>query len=467
MKKVMKRICTAALLAIVSTAAMADGAPVTVEFGEGFTVTTENEVVTGTLTGGTIAVKSQVANATEATSTDVTITVTPAKGYYITKGDIKVYLTVPVPASTRSIEFESPLTLSGDDPMDKKAERDYTFTVPEGFGAIVYEANFQSADALYNIGSGENAAAVRWSLNEEKTVMTIAGTGATKDFRLGEADFVDPFEAFREEGSSVKSIVIEAGVTALGANIFKDFKGLEKISIKENSALLTLGEEAITSNSVPVEVSGNLYNEYMITGGWQGLKIAFAEGSVAMTDVAFDASNSYRAFVYSGQSLMIPSVLKAYVISGLNESGTSLELSEVKDIPANVPVLLTASNEVRNAFYTSPIASAASSAGLYLKVAPEGGLHVDAGQVYLLYNDRFYFSQEGTLSANRVYLDMRPVSNTRGSLGIGDDGTTAIRRVESGVQKADSWYTLDGRKLQSAPSRAGVYINNGKKVIVK
>ena len=88
MKKVMKRMCMAALLAIVSTAAMADGAPVTVEFGEGFAVTTPNEVVTGTLTGGTIAVKSQVANTTVATSTDVTITVTPAEGYYITKGDI-------------------------------------------------------------------------------------------------------------------------------------------------------------------------------------------------------------------------------------------------------------------------------------------------------------------------------------------------------------------------------------------
>ena len=81
MKKVMKRMCMAALLAIVSTAAMAQ---VTVEFGEGFEVTTPSEGVTGTLTGGTIAVKSQAANATEATSTDVTISVTPASGYYIT-----------------------------------------------------------------------------------------------------------------------------------------------------------------------------------------------------------------------------------------------------------------------------------------------------------------------------------------------------------------------------------------------
>ena len=456
MKKVMKRMY---LVAVLLMACLVTKAEVTVEFAREFTAET----------GGTITVKSQAANVTDATSTDVTITVTPTDNFFITKNDIKVYLTIP--ASTRSVDFENLLTLSGEEPKDKMAARDYTFTVPAGFGAIIYEADFQSADALYNIGDDSKSGSVRWSLNEEKTVMTIAGSGRTKDFRLGESDFVDPFEAFRAEGSTVKSIVIEAGVTALGANIFKNFVGLEKISIKENSALLTLGKEAISSNTVPVEVSGNLYNEYMITDGWKDLKIAFAEGSVAMADIAFDASNSYRAFVNSGQGLMIPSVLKAWVISGLNASGTSLELSEVKDIPANVPVLLTASNKVSDGFYTSPIASAASSAGKYLKVAPAEGLKVGAGQVYLLYNDRFYFSQAGTLSANRVYLDMRtePAANTRSSLGIGDDGTTAIRRIDNGQLTIDNgiWYTLDGRKLQTQPSRKGVYINDGKKIVVK
>ena len=29
------------------------------------------------------------------------------------------------------------------------------------------------------------------------------------------------------------------------------------------------------------------------------------------------------------------------------------------------------------------------------------------------------------------------------------------------------WYTLDGMKLQAAPTKKGVYIMNGKKVVVK
>lgn len=456
MKKVMKRMNLVALLLM---ACVATKAQVTVEFGESFTVSEDGK--TGTLTGGTIAVGTS-------NGTDVTITVTPAADYFITKNDIKVYQTVP--ASTRSIDFENRLTLSGDEPKDKMATRDYTFTVPEGFGAIIYEANFQSADALYNIGDGSKAGDVRWSLSDDKTIMTIKGTGRTKNFSLGSADFVDPFEAFRAEGSTVKSIVIESGVTALGDNIFSGFVGLTKISILNNSALLSLGKEAINTSGVSVEVPGNLYNEYKITEGWSGLTIAPAEGSVEM-GIAFDGSNTYRTFVNSAQSLMIPSVLKAWVISGLNASGTSLDLAEVKDIPANVPVLLTASGKVSEGFYTSPVASATSSAGKYLKVAPEGGLTVGAGQVYLLYNDRFYFSQAGTLPANRVYLDMRqePAAGTRSSIGIGDDGTTAIRRVEGENKLIDKagWYTLDGRQLQTMPTRKGVYINDGKKVVIK
>ena len=31
----------------------------------------------------------------------------------------------------------------------------------------------------------------------------------------------------------------------------------------------------------------------------------------------------------------------------------------------------------------------------------------------------------------------------------------------------ETWYDLNGRRLQSKPSRKGVYIMNGKKVVVK
>ena len=48
---------------------------------------------------------------------------------------------------------------------------------------------------------------------------------------------------------------------------------------------------------------------------------------------------------------------------------------------------------------------------------------------------------------------------------------TAIEAIESAVDgqqpAAASWYTLDGRRLTEKPSQAGVYIQNGKKAVVK
>lgn len=50
------------------------------------------------------------------------------------------------------------------------------------------------------------------------------------------------------------------------------------------------------------------------------------------------------------------------------------------------------------------------------------------------------------------------------------DGTvTAIQAiaVEGPAANAEGWYTIGGVKLQGAPTRKGIYINNGKKVVVK
>ena len=53
---------------------------------------------------------------------------------------------------------------------------------------------------------------------------------------------------------------------------------------------------------------------------------------------------------------------------------------------------------------------------------------------------------------------------------LNSDGTTAIKTLSVETMKAysvDGWYTLDGIKLQSVPTEKGVYINNGKKVVIK
>ena len=45
-------------------------------------------------------------------------------------------------------------------------------------------------------------------------------------------------------------------------------------------------------------------------------------------------------------------------------------------------------------------------------------------------------------------------------------GTTGISTVST-ASETDGWYSLDGRKLDGKPAKKGVYINNGKKVVIR
>ena len=70
-----------------------------------------------------------------------------------------------------------------------------------------------------------------------------------------------------------------------------------------------------------------------------------------------------------------------------------------------------------------------------------------------------HFWPNGTAQAARyIYID------------FGDSETTSLSdelRVKSEEFATAQWYSLDGRKLAGQPTQKGMYIVNGKKVIIK
>ena len=56
-------------------------------------------------------------------------------------------------------------------------------------------------------------------------------------------------------------------------------------------------------------------------------------------------------------------------------------------------------------------------------------------------------------------------------MNFGDGETTGIVSMEDGGWKMEdvnnAWYSIDGRKLNGVPTQKGVYINNGRKVVIK
>lgn len=94
-------------------------------------------------------------------------------------------------------------------------------------------------------------------------------------------------------------------------------------------------------------------------------------------------------------------------------------------------------------------------------------------------NNLYYPNAPMTIGANQCYFYLYgltagdPESPAQGAINFamnfGDEGTTEIisNTNRTNYTNTDAWYDLHGHKLNGKPSRAGIYINNGRKVVVK
>ena len=123
---------------------------------------------------------------------------------------------------------------------------------------------------------------------------------------------------------------------------------------------------------------------------------------------------------------------------------------------------------------------------------PEGIYTSPATNLYLGSGNKLYYpSSEKNINSFRAYFQLKKgltagtlapdtgggeggqVGGVRAfNLNFGDDDATGIVSIENGKWIIDNgagagWYDLSGRKLQGKPTAKGLYINNGKKVVIK
>ena len=90
---------------------------------------------------------------------------------------------------------------------------------------------------------------------------------------------------------------------------------------------------------------------------------------------------------------------------------------------------------------------------------------------WLYIKDNKFKYSDGTsrVRAYRAYFrfcDFTDAMHSR-SFIIDEDGTTGINFVEDAQADGEGWYDLSGRRLSGKPTSKGVYIQNGKKVVIK
>ena len=169
------------------------------------------------------------------------------------------------------------------------------------------------------------------------------------------------------------------------------------------------------------------------------------------------------------------SELKAYIAAGYNKAESQVLLVRVYDIPAGTGIYLKGEADVT---YKIPYSTSQAYYVNMLKAnLTASSIAKTSGDMsnFLLNNvggeyGFFAPSETATLGAQKAYLQV-PTSFMSGSearaisIAFEDDGTTNISDFELFTNSNEHLYNLKGQRVEKAGR--GLYIKNGKKVVIK
>jgi len=198
------------------------------------------------------------------------------------------------------------------------------------------------------------------------------------------------------------------------------------------------------------------------------------------SSVAMNIASGYATFI-APFDVTIPTGVKAYTVDGVEDNGTTLEMTEVTTtIPANTPVVLESESNVSETFAGYSIATEATYTaglltGVYAETAAPNGSYVLQNQ-----KDVVGFYQVDTekaqpkVGANHAYLTYtKPAAAEEGAKAFyfpaGE--ATAIEAISALTADAiEGIYTIGGAKLNSLQKGINIVkMQNGEtqKVLVK
>ena len=356
------------------------------------------------------------------------------------------------------ILFKNDLTVKGKNgsiAVEQLGDEVFSFIMPAE--PVEATARFTTGGYCGNtaVNNGHN---LIWTLDDgtlafQQNVMAQGSNTEMSNYASGGT----PWQSY---SSSVKDIDMGAA-TSIGDYAFRSCTGVVGMEFGETP--MPVGTNAFASQMVLI-VPAASYSEYQSQWEEYSSNIFRDKETLTMTD-----GQQWHTY-YSKVGRILPSGLKAYTVTGISSS--EAEVSQALDyIPAGQAVL------IENSAKTACTAEAETSLETCLMTTDENNLlqwltapkDVTVGEGYTLYKDEFVMVSSGTLPAGIAFLPTESSSAARRltiSGGMGE--ATDIDKVSTDTEETEAtWYSLDGKKLSGKPAGKGVYLRNGKKVVIK
>jgi hypothetical protein len=171
--------------------------------------------------------------------------------------------------------------------------------------------------------------------------------------------------------------------------------------------------------------------------------------------------------------------LKAYVATEFDADGMMVKMTQVTNVPAGTGIMVVAEG-ADDTLTEYTIDSGSSTAdftdNMLVGNATKSVVAATDGDKtnLILANGNegiaFYALAGGTLAAGKAYLQLPTSALSAGVKGIAfefENLPTDIQQLQVDVEGDGRWFDLTGKQLGRRPLKAGVYIHNGQKVVIK
>jgi hypothetical protein len=314
----------------------------------------------------------------------------------------------------------------------------YSMTIDGTFAeAIPTATNAGSYTVYYKVNGDDNYTGIEASETNKVTV-TIGQAEITS------VELVEATLPYSGEAQTPTIAKVMAGDIEVGAGYYEITGGNAKTAVGEYE--LTVAAKTMEGNNFKgsAKVAWSIVNRTLTVG----------------EDVQFADGQKWASFYTPSEDLELPEGVMAYIVTGVNESEKSVTVKAVNKVLKSVPMLLE-----NNSTETTTNVSAE---GNLLQVATEAtAVSSINGTVYGLYNNAMMRVTTGTIALGKCYLVVNGKQNAPRLTITKDDQATGIESLTPALSEGEgAWYTIDGKKLQQKPTKKGIYIVNGKKMVV-
>lgn len=272
-------------------------------------------------------------------------------------------------------------------------------------------------------------------------------------------------ESAFERCTNLTTVVIGKQVASIGKNAFEMSNKITSVSVNREDPIYILPELFPNAASATLYVPAGTKSAYEAAAFWSRFGTVVEIPAVNIGSTGFATYCSPFALDFSSVT-----EIKAYIASGFNPSTGTLVLTRVTEVPAGEGLYIVGDEGSYNVPATTTdmvYSNLLKGVTTATTISPTDGDNTN----FILANGShgvgFYtLSAAGELAGGKAYLQLptASVASVKAINVVFNDEETAIKDVEQSPN-VQGIYNLQGQQV-NAPRR-GLYIINGKKVIIK